>query len=212
MLILPYIRCKYLTKQCDNEIEKIYQIKIREKLNGNNLPLNRSKGNLYVSLVTELKTLREEIIRRKNNPNIDERSKSIIQEQNSGASEKQESGHRLSFAFSQIAASASKLSNISSNTSNTIPNPVHSAETATLSPTMIATPTKPTGMLRGLSFRLSSDSRRLATRGLSVKLTSNQSDKKMFARRTSYPDHPDLVEKENGKQRKKLAKHDHVRL
>ena len=197
ILILPYIRCKYLTKLYDNEIERMFQIKIREKLNGNNLPLNRSKGSLFVSLVTELKTLREEIIRRKNNPNIDERSRSIIQEPNSASDKAENSGHRLSFAFSQIAASASKLSNISSTNSNTIVNPVHATDSSTLSPNAATSGSK-SGVFRGLSFRLSTDSRRLASRGLSVKLTSNQSDKKMFTRRTSYPENTEMSDKENG--------------
>lgn len=197
-MILPYIKCKYLLKICDNEIERAYQVKICEKLSGTGLPLNRSKGSLFVSLVTELKMLREEIIRRKNNPNLDERSRSIIQEPNSTAtSEKPEiSSHRLSFAFSQIAASASKLSNISSSNSNTVTNPVQGIanEAAVSSPTS----TKSI-LLRGLSFRLGSDSRRLATRGLSVKLASTQSDKKMFTRRTSYPEHSENADKTNGK-------------
>lgn len=204
ILILPYIRCKYLCKSCDNEIERAYRIKINDKLCGGSLPMNRSKGSLFVSLVTELKTLREEIIRRKNNPNHDERSRSIIQEPHSTAtSEKPEtSGHRLSFAFSQIAASASKLSNISStNSTNTTVNSANVASTSNEPPPVTTSPTTSvkSNLLRGLSFRLSSDSRRLATRGMSVKLLSSQSDKKMFARRTSYPDHSDTsAEKENG--------------
>lgn len=202
MLILPYIKRKYLAKTCENEIERTYQIKISEKINGGSLPLNRSKGSLCVSLVMELKTLREDIIRRKNNPNIDERSRSIIQEPNSTATSEnrpENSGHRLSFALSQIAASASKLSNISSSNSNTVVNPAQAS--ASVNDPVVSSPTTSTksGLLRGLSFRLGTDSRRLASRGLSVKLASNQADKKMFTRRTSYPDQPESVDKENGK-------------
>ena len=58
VLILPYIKRKYLAKTCDNEIERTYQMKISEKLQGGSLPLNRSKGSLCVALVMELKTLR----------------------------------------------------------------------------------------------------------------------------------------------------------
>lgn len=204
--MLPYIKCKYLLKSCENGIEKAYQLRIQEKLNGSGLPFNRSKGNLYVSLVNEMKSLREDIIRRKNNPNIDERSKSIVQEQNSASDKQENSGHRLSFAFSQLAASASKLSNISStiqpNTAATVvgqqqqQQQSHGSQQSSYGEQSLNSPTtsiKPR-VLRGLSFRLSSDSRRLAQRGLSVKLASNQSDKRMFARRTSYPDHPDVDE------------------
>lgn len=201
VLILPYIKRKYLAKTCENEIERTYQIKISEKINGGSLPLNRSKGSLCVSLVMELKSLREDIIRRKNNPNIDERSRSIIQEPNSQATSEnrpENSGHRLSFALSQIAASASKLSNISSSNSNTVVNPAQ----ASVNDPVVSSPTTSTksGLLRGLSFRLGTDSRRLASRGLSVKLASNQADKKMFTRRTSYPDQPESADKENGKR------------
>ncbi|OTF83957.1 hypothetical protein BLA29_014156, partial [Euroglyphus maynei] len=93
VLLLPYIECKYLRKNFENGIEKAYQLRIQEKLNGCGLPFNRSKGNLYVSLVNEMKSLREDIIRRKNNPNIDERSKSIVQEQNSASDRMENSGH-----------------------------------------------------------------------------------------------------------------------
>lgn len=205
VLMLPYIKCKYLLKCCENEYEQMSQVKIQDKLCGNNLPYNRSKGSLYVTLVNEMKSLREDIIRRKNNPTLDERSRSIVHEQNS-SDKADNSGHRLSFAFSQLAASASKLSNMSSTNQNTATNIVQqqqsssqqqqshvhiSGDQSTSSPT---TSIKPK-VLRGLSFRLSSDSRRLAQRGLSVKLATNQSDKRMFNRRTSYPDHPDVDDK-----------------
>lgn len=226
VLILPYIKCKFLAKSCDNEIELNFRHRIREKLSGQSMPLNRSKGYLYLALVSEMKALREELIRYKNNPpmSIDERSRSIIQEQNStGTSERPEtSGHRLSFAF--IAASASRLSNLSSNNSNQMGN--------SLTPTMAtaamaASSTTPSNIgesitvttiasgggvahhtyhqpspshsarsifPRGLSFRLGSDSRRLATRGLSVKMTTKPTDRKLFSRRTSYPDQPEALD------------------
>lgn len=201
ILTIPYIKCKYINKQCDNEIDMTYRTKICEKLNGIGTPLNRSKGALFVSLVTELKNLRDELIRFKNNPHIDERSRSIIQEPNSsGTMDKPEtSTHRLSFALSQLAASASKLSQISSsNSNNAVVNTLNINNEA---PTTSPTHSTKSGLLRGLSFKLSTDSRRLATRGLSVKMTSNQADKRMYTRRTSYPDHSDFAIKTHGTSR-----------
>jgi hypothetical protein len=142
--------------------------------------------------MTEMRALREELINRKN-VTAEERAKSIIPDQSS--SDRPE-GHRLSFAFTQMAASASKLSNISSTNSNN-----QQSATAIPEGEAVQTPTssKPS-LFRGLSFRLMGDreSRRFAPRGLSVKIPSAREGKKVvegFLRRTSYPDPKDTDNK-----------------
>jgi hypothetical protein len=150
-------------------------------------------GQLLVTLMTEMRALREELINRKNVTSGDERTKSIVPDQSS--SDRPE-GHRLSFAFTQMAASASKLSNISSTNSNN-----QQSATAIPEGEAVQTPTssKPS-LFRGLSFRLMGDreSRRFAPRGLSVKIPSAREGKKVvegFLRRTSYPDPKDTDNK-----------------
>ena len=134
--------------------------------------------------MSEMRTLREELINRKTVTSVEERNKSIIPDQSSG--DRQPEG-RLSFAF-QMAASASKLSNISSSNSNA----QQSGQQNSGDGDSVQTPTtsKPS-LLRGLSFRLSGkESRLFPPRNQSVKLPSTREGKKMeaFLRRTSYPD------------------------
>jgi len=134
-----------------------------------------------------MRALREELINRKNVTTVEERAKSIVPDQSSSD---RVDGHRLSFALTQMAASASKLSNISSSNSNN-----QQGATAVLPEgEVVQTPTssKPS-LFRGLSFRLigDRDSRRFPPRGLSVKLPSAREGKKpmeRLMRRTSYPD------------------------
>jgi hypothetical protein len=202
LLLFPVIKCKYLLKICDNDVEYGYQQQIREKMSGLGLPFGRSKGckwtlndceinanlilgQLLVQLMSEMRLLREELISRKTLPPVDDR-KSIVGDQSS--SERPE-GHRLSFAFTQMAASASKLSNISSSNSNT---PQSHQQSGGEPSVAYNTPTSSkASLLRGLSFRLSArgEQRVFPPRNLSVKL-SRDSKRVMegFLRRTSYPD------------------------
>lgn len=138
-----------------------------------------------MTLMSEMRTLREELINRKAVTTFEERNKSIIPDQSS--SDRQPEG-RLSFAFTQMAASASRLSNISSSQSNTPQSGQVSAEGEIL---QTPTSSKPS-LLRGLSFRITGrESRLFPPRNQSVKLTSTREGKKGlegFLRRTSYPD------------------------
>lgn len=47
---------------CDNEQEYYYQQLIRDKIKGVNLPTPKSFGCMFVDLVNELKTLKEDLV------------------------------------------------------------------------------------------------------------------------------------------------------
>lgn len=108
ILLFPLMKYKFLRKICDNDQEYYYQQQIRERLSGRKMPVCRSKGQLLVTLMAEMRTLKEDLINRKTG---DERTKSIIPDAGSG--EVKGIGHRLSFAFS-AAMQQSKASNVSS--------------------------------------------------------------------------------------------------
>ncbi|GIY67759.1 hypothetical protein CDAR_36052 [Caerostris darwini] len=62
ILLYPMIKCKMLNTICDNEQEYSFQQKIKGKLMGYNLPTPKSHGALYIDLVSELKSLKEDLI------------------------------------------------------------------------------------------------------------------------------------------------------
>ncbi|RWS30612.1 protein unc-80-like protein [Leptotrombidium deliense] len=169
VLLLPLIRYKLLHKICDNDQEYYYQQLIKDKLDGKNMPTCRSKGQLLVYLLTELKNLKEDIINRKSRP--EDKGKSPL----GGV------GHRLSHAFtSALHATASKSFTLS-------PSSATQAVNASVTETDQETPKRPT-LLRGLSFKHEG---RFPIRGLSVKLPSEREGGRKvldrFKRRTSYP-------------------------
>ena len=126
-----------------------------------------------MSLMSEMRTLREELINRKAITNVDERNKSIIPDQ--GSSDRQPEG-RLSFAFNQMAASASKLSNISSSNSNAQQSGQQNSGEGESAQT--PTTSKPS-LLRGLSFRITGRETRLfPPRNQSLKVSSTRDAKK----------------------------------
>ncbi|RWS14513.1 protein unc-80-like protein [Dinothrombium tinctorium] len=167
ILLLPLIRYKLLQKICDNEQEYYYQQLIKEKLAGRGMPSCRSKGQLLVYLLTELKNLKEDLINRK----TEDKGKSPM---GHGV------GHRLSHAFTSLQSSVARPFAGSSAT----------AAPQTSSPTVESEPTPPKRptLLRGLSFRHEG---KMPLRGLSVKLpTEREGGRKVldrFVRRTSYP-------------------------
>ncbi|XP_064455968.1 protein unc-80 homolog isoform X2 [Ornithodoros turicata] len=62
VLLFPLIKYKILQTICDNEQEYYYQQLIRDKLKGVNLPIPKSFGCVFVDLVNELKTLKEDLV------------------------------------------------------------------------------------------------------------------------------------------------------
>ncbi|XP_055936881.1 protein unc-80 homolog isoform X2 [Argiope bruennichi] len=62
ILLYPMIKCRMLNTICDNEQEYSFQQRIKGKLLGHNLPTPKSHGALYIDLVSELKTLKEDLI------------------------------------------------------------------------------------------------------------------------------------------------------
>ena len=125
LLLFPVIRCKYLLKICDNDQEYFYQTQIKDKMLGRGLPLNRSKGQLLVQLMAEMRALRDELLTRKHAPPED-RHKSLVPDQTSADRPEP----RLSFMMTQTKLPTNQ-------------------EEAT--PTSGSKPS----LLRGLSFRLS---------------------------------------------------------
>ena len=61
ILLLPLIRYKLLNRLSDNEQEYFYQQQIKEKLRGRKMPACRSKGQMLVTLLTELKFLKDDL-------------------------------------------------------------------------------------------------------------------------------------------------------
>src|SRR5690606_16992494 len=55
ILLLPYIRHQLLNRTCDNDQEYYYQQLIAEKLQGRNMPQNRSKGKKASSIIINIK-------------------------------------------------------------------------------------------------------------------------------------------------------------
>ncbi|KAM7300742.1 protein unc-80 homolog [Ixodes scapularis] len=62
VLLFPLIKYKILQTICDNEQEYYYQQLIRDKIKGVNLPTPKSFGCMFVDLVNELKTLKEDLV------------------------------------------------------------------------------------------------------------------------------------------------------
>ncbi|XP_050045385.1 protein unc-80 homolog [Dermacentor andersoni] len=62
VLLFPLIKYKILQTICDNEQEYYYQQLIRDKIKGINLPTPKSFGCMFVDLVNELKTLKEDLV------------------------------------------------------------------------------------------------------------------------------------------------------
>lgn len=177
VLLLPLIRYKLLQKICNYDQEYFYQHQIRCKLEGQNMPHCRSRGQLLVCLFAELRGLKEDLVAKK--MGIDEKTKS-----SHGI------GHRPSFtlpsslhpgvARGQPAASSSQAS--AEETSD------YTVDSQ--SGTVTSQPKRPS-LLRGLSFRID---RTNLNRGTSVKLPVENNDKgklfDRFIRRTSYPSNP----------------------
>ncbi|KAG8197196.1 hypothetical protein JTE90_011351 [Oedothorax gibbosus] len=78
ILLYPMIKCKMLSTICDSEQEYSFQQRIKSKLQGQNLPTPKSHGALYVDMVTELKSLKEDLISWKIGGGKVERLKSTI--------------------------------------------------------------------------------------------------------------------------------------
>lgn len=62
VLLFPLIKYKILQTICDNEQEYYYQQLIRDKIKGVSLPTPKSFGCMFVDLVNELKTLKEDLV------------------------------------------------------------------------------------------------------------------------------------------------------
>ncbi|XP_042902932.1 protein unc-80 homolog [Parasteatoda tepidariorum] len=78
VLLYPMIKCRMLNTICDNEQEYSFQQRIKGKLNGQNLPVAKSHGALYVNMVQELKSLKEDLISWKIGGGKVERLKSTV--------------------------------------------------------------------------------------------------------------------------------------
>lgn len=57
-----FYQIQMLNTICDSEQEYSFQQRIKGKLHGQNLPTPKSHGALYVDMVTELKSLKEDLI------------------------------------------------------------------------------------------------------------------------------------------------------
>ena len=227
ILLQPYVRHQLLHRVCDNDQEYYYQQLIAEKLQGRNMPQNRSKGKLLVTLLSELKGLKEDLVSKRIG---EEKLKpSQLNAPGVGSSSAHGVGHRLSFAIATaLQSSSSRTVTLASTpsqqpecssggaTSNTIEprenssGPAASLESGGSTPSRIAR-----GLLsRGLSFRShltgagSAESRQQAAgvagkqRGLSVRLPERDAPSRMldrFLRRTSYPYHIEETPKPPGK-------------
>ncbi|XP_077556955.1 unc80, NALCN channel complex subunit isoform X2 [Haemaphysalis longicornis] len=62
VLLFPLIKYKILQTICDSEQEYCYQQLIRDKIKGASLPTPKSFGCMFVDLVNELKTLKEDLV------------------------------------------------------------------------------------------------------------------------------------------------------
>ncbi|CAN7996224.1 unnamed protein product, partial [Ixodes hexagonus] len=62
VLLFPLIKYKILQTICDNEQEYYYQQLIRDRIKGVSLPTPKSFGCMFVDLVNELKTLKEDLV------------------------------------------------------------------------------------------------------------------------------------------------------
>ncbi|KAI1307248.1 Protein unc-80 -like protein [Halotydeus destructor] len=198
ILLMPMIRHKLLVRTCDNEQEYYYQQLIRDKLQGRKMPSCRSKGQMLVTLLSELKHLKEDLVNKK----LGSSEKGKV----AAPSEAPSAGHRLSFAISSTFSGAATAKTVTLN-------PIMSPK-GSLSPSEPLSPfdqlEKPQ-LKRGFSFDLKPNVTQVPTRGLSFKLPSSlrkgqgvtglgeeetgaqrggggdDSGRKLVARRTSYP-------------------------
>lgn len=168
LLLMPMIRYKLVDRICSNDQEYYYQQQIKQKLQGRRMPSCRSKGQHLVTLLLELKTLKEDLVNQK-----------------TGNDEKKQTepsfGHRLSFAISSAIHGGSKSVAVSSPPASGTPS---------IDPSSPLDKTNtPQNLSRVFSFREKS---KIQTRGLSVKLPAskdagNRKVVERFLRRTSYP-------------------------
>lgn len=170
LLLMPMIRFKLLNRNCTSEQEFYYQQQIRQKLSGRRMPSCRSKGQLLVSLIQDLKTLKDDLVNRK--PGQDEKKTDPS------------FGHRLSFAISSAFQSSTKNVAIASPPVSGTPtdpsSPIEKISTVGGAPS--------SSLSRVFSFR----DKKGISRGLSVKLPSRSSESgrqsvSRFSRRGSCP-------------------------
>ncbi|KFM72578.1 Protein unc-80-like protein, partial [Stegodyphus mimosarum] len=92
VLLYPMIKCKMLKTICDNEQEYSFQQRIKGKLQGHNLPMPKSHGALFVDMVSELKSLKEDLISWKIGGGKVERLKSTVSTDHSTSDTSQQVG------------------------------------------------------------------------------------------------------------------------
>lgn len=165
ILLLPLIRYKLMQKTCENDQEYYYQHLIRCKLEGQNMPMCRSRGQLLLHLFAELRGLKDDLIAQKR-----------------GNEEKGKPAygfpHRPSFTISSAPPSGA-----SKDKEKTSSSQIHSEDPSDATEDQ-SVPKRPS-LLRGLSFRVD---RVALNRGTSVKLPEpSQKPSSKPARRTSYP-------------------------
>lgn len=162
IMLLPLIRYKLLQKICENDQEYFYQQLIRCKLEGQNMPPCRSRGQLLVCLFAELRGLKDDLISQKIGHEEKKKSYGI--------------GHRLSFT---VSAFQSGLSRHEKSSTSQVASEEPSDATGEHPP-----PKRPS-LLRTLSFRVDRVS---LNRGASVKMPEeSRKSSSGFVRRTSYP-------------------------
>ena len=167
LLLMPLIRCKLIDRICSSDQEFYYQQQIKQKLQGRRMPSCRSKGQMLVALLTELKVLKEDLISQKSGTDDKKQTESSF-------------GHRLSFAISSAFQAGSKSVAVSS------PPP---SGTPSIDPSSPFEKTGSQSLTRVFSFR---EKPKIQARGLSVKLptskdSGNRKVVERFMRRTSYP-------------------------
>ena len=157
ILLLPMVRCKLLERGCTAE-EAIYQKQIKQKLLGQRLPFCRSRGQLLVYLLAEMKQLREDLVNRKTGTGERKTDHSL--------------SHRLSFAISSAFQAGARAS---------VSSPQGSSADPSSPPASVGLSRgwsfrdKPTLPVRGLSFRVNN------------KNGSRKVVDRFLQRRTSYP-------------------------
>lgn len=162
IMLLPLIRHKLLQKVCESDQEYFYQQSIRCKLEGQNMPPCRSRGQLLVCLFAELKGFKDDLISQK--IGNEEKTKSF------GI------GHRLSFTVAAFQSNLSKHEKSSTS---------QPASEEPSDATIEHAPPKRPSLLRTLSFRID---RVTLNRGTSVKFPEElRKSSAGFVRRTSYP-------------------------
>ncbi|XP_074595949.1 unc80, NALCN channel complex subunit [Brevipalpus obovatus] len=165
ILLLPLVRYKLMQKTCENDQEYYYQHLIRCKLEGQNMPLCRSRGQLLLHLFAELRGLKDDLIAQKRGN--EEKSKPAYG-----------FPHRPSFTISSAPPSGASKEKEKTSSSQ-----IHSEDPSDATEDQ-SVPKRPS-LLRGLSFRVD---RVALNRGTSVKLPEpSQKPSSKPVRRTSYP-------------------------